>query len=170
MPGFLEDTGYNDTTTIPLRGGYWVKVKNCLDRSEVKAAEKALANATVDENGNTTVKPDVADYRDAMVTASIVDWNLTEPDGRTWALAPDKVKRANVGRIPGPLFNLVWQRVNELNAKAPEEEQAQFRDRGDAGDPARESGAAGAAAVPSGDGAVASAGDAPGGLGVTAVA
>lgn len=170
MPGFLEDTGYDKTTKIPLKAGYWVEVKNCLSREELKAAEQALANATVDGNGATTMKPDVAAYRDVMVTASIVAWNLTEPDGRTWALAPEKVKAANVGRIPGPLFNLIWQQVDELNGKAPDEEQAQFRDGADGGAPAGAAGAPAVAEVPVGGGAVAAAGDAPGGLGFASVA
>lgn len=170
MPGFLEDTGYDATTTIQLKAGYWVEVKNCLSREELKAAEQLLTNATVDSSGTTTMKPDVANYRDAMVTASIVAWNLTQPDGRTWALAPEKVKRANVGRIPGPLFNLIWQKIDELNGKEPEEQQAQFRDGPDAGDPAREAGAAGVAEVSVGDGAVEAPGDAAVGPGFASVA
>lgn len=158
MPGFLADTGYDGTETIDLGAGYWVKVKTCLDRGELAEAEGALMSANIDMQGNGHVRPDYRAYRNLMVTHSIVEWNLTDPDGATWPLAPNPAKAASVDRLPGPAFAAIWAVVDKLNAAPTAGEQARFPGRDIGSGPAGKAGAAGPGAVPAGSAAVEAAG------------
>jgi hypothetical protein len=158
LPGFLADTGYDGTETVDLGAGCWAKVKRCLDRGELAEAEHALTQATVDMDGNGQLAPDVSTYRTLMVTHSIVEWNLTDPDGMVWPLAPEPAKAASVGRLPGPASARIWGRVNQLNAAPTGDEQARFPGRDIGSGPAGTVGAAEPGPVPTGGGTVESPG------------
>jgi hypothetical protein len=133
--GFLS--AYSGTRKIDVGGGYWVEVRECLSVIDKQRAEKALAsNPTIDPIHNRgSAQMDMAAFENEMLTHSIVAWNLDEDDGTIWALTPDKAKRANIARLPSPVFDTIFKVVNELNGPQSPRERAQFPDPGGSGDP-----------------------------------
>lgn len=136
------DDEYDEVQRIDLGRGYWVDVRKCVSRGDGERAERLLAQTTVtpDEQRpgrvHTMVTPDTAAYRTEMVYASIVDWNLDERDGSKRALEPEAVKRANIARLPGPVFDQIWACIDELNkAGRSPQEQATFPEPAVNGDP-----------------------------------
>lgn len=169
MAGFLS--AYSGTRRVDLGGGYWVDVKKCLTIVEKQRAEQALAsNPTVDMNGNGSATMDVVAFRNELVAASITAWNLDEEDGTVWALSPEPVKRTNIARLPGPVFDQIFTFVNELNGPQSSKERAQFPVADVGGDPDGNAGAAVAGDVLDGAAVVAASGAASGGPGASAVA
>jgi hypothetical protein len=172
---FLD--AYDTTERIELGRGYWVDVRTCVLRGDGERAEKLLAQTTVtpDEHRpgrvHTMVTPDTAAWRTEMVFASVVDWNLNDSAGK-WALEPEAAKRANIKRLPGPIFDKIWARVDELNkagGRSPQE-QAAFRDAAGDSDPIGWGGPGSVVEVPDGEGVLAEVGPPPGGPGRPAIA
>lgn len=167
--GFLS--AYSGTRKIDVGGGYWIEVRECLPIMDKQRAEKALAGAPrVDMAGNGTVDLDTVGFHNAMVEASIVAWNLDDDNGQVWLLAPDSVKRQNIARLPAPVFDQVWEVVNELNGPRETADKVRFPESGVGGDPVGDGGSAELEDVRAGAAAVAAAGSAPGGSGDASLA
>lgn len=171
--GFLDDDDDSGTTTIQLKPGYWVEILKCLPRNKTEKAEGLLTSATIHKNADGTHATNTGRYRTYMVVASIVAWNLDDGEGenaRVWDYSTERAIAEGVGRLPERYFAVLWEKVDELNGKRSDAEQAQFPDSGDDRDQERETGPA--VAEPPAAGAVALAGTRtePAGLPVSAVA
>lgn len=130
-------SAYNEVYRVPVgdpERGYWVDLKKYVTQGGQEEAEACLAKVSVGSDGQPVAQPDVARYRKLMVKASIADWNLDEEDGRIW---PINVQ--NVGRLPAPVFNELWEHVNNNNASRTKEEQLSFRVGGERSDQAGDS-------------------------------
>jgi hypothetical protein len=145
---------YNDTEDIPAGGSYFIKIKTTLTHDEKERADKFMhrVQAEMDERGKMhgVVAPDFENYRKIMVAYSIVDWNLDEADGTTWALSPDSARLRNVGRLPDTVFARIYARVDELNTVDRSADRT-FRDESVSGDSDGNSGTAGATEISDGD-------------------
>jgi len=170
LPGFLEDLGYDGTTRIDLGKGYWADVKNCLTADEKRHVDDLLgAKQQIDIQGQRQfAEMDFTGMQQEMVACSLVAWNITDPDGSTWLLTPERApngkpypenapRRMSVRRLPAPVFAQVYDVCNKLNAPRTADEAAQFPDEGVGGDPDGDTGAGELPAVPEGEGAVAAA-------------
>jgi hypothetical protein len=167
--GFLS--AYSGTQKIDLGGGYWIEVRECLSIVDKQRAEKALASSPkVDMSGNGTVSLDTVAFHNAMLEASIVAWNLDDDNGTVWALAPSNVKRDNIARLPAPVFDQVWQVVNDLNGPRERADQVRFPEPGVVGDQVGDGGSAEPADVRAGAAVVAAPWAAPVGSGDAPVA
>jgi hypothetical protein len=167
--GFLS--AYSSTRKIDVGGGYWVEIKECLTIVEKQRAEKALSSGPVfDASGRGSAQMDMPAFHTEMVVASVTGWNLDEDDGTVWALTPEPVKRKNISRLPAPVFDRIFEAVNELNGPQPAKERAQFPEPGLGGDPDGDGGAAVAVDVLAGTADVAAPGAAPAGPGDAPVA
>ena len=113
---------YEGTETLTLTNPeYWVKLRKCLSRAQLKQAEGVLSQAVLDMQGNGTVRPDVGMYRDMMVVFSIAEWNIDDEHG---IVLP--ISLGTVGVLAGPDFDLVWARVDELSKGMEPADQARF--------------------------------------------
>lgn len=158
--GFLSH--YSGVQRVELDADYWVDVKKCLTVAEKQRAESALtSNPVVDMNGHGTAKVDMPAFHNEMMFASIVDWNLDDEDGTKWALAPERIKRLNIARIPAPVFDQIWKVINELNGPQPKDERIRFPVDGVGSDPDGDAGTSDAGDVQLGGSTVAEAGSAP---------
>lgn len=158
--GFLSH--YTGVQRIELDHDYWVDVKQCLSVVEKQRAETALAsNPVMDMNGRGSAKLDITAFSNEMVCASVVGWNIDEDDGTVWALAPDRTKRANIARLPAPVFDTIWKTVNELNGPQSKDEKVRFHDDGVGRDQDGDGGSADPGDVQPGAAALAEAGPAP---------
>lgn len=167
--GFLS--AYSGTEKIDVGGGYWIEVRKCLSIIDKQRAEKALASTPrVDMSGAGTITLDTAAFHNAMVEASIVAWNLDDDNGEVWALSPSNVKRDNIARLPGPVFDQVWEVVDDLNGPREAADKVRFPEPGVIGDPVGDGGSAVVTDVRDGAAILAAAGAAPGGLGDTPMA
>lgn len=167
--GFLS--AYSGTQKIDVGEGYWIEVRECLSIIDKQRAEKALASSPkIDMTGNGTVSLDTVAFHNAMLEASIVGWNLDDDDSTVWALAPSNVKRDNIARLPAPVFDQVWQVVNDLNGPRERADQVRFPEPGIVGGPDGDGGSAVAEDVRGGTAVVAAPGAAPGGPGDAPVA
>lgn len=123
---------YDDTEIIDAGAGgeYWIRIKTSLTHDEKERADKHLhkVQGTLDDRGKmrSVVAPDLENYQRAMVTNSIVAWNLDEDDGSLWQLSPDSAKARNIGRLPSSVFSRVYDRVQELNQEDHQADK-QFR-------------------------------------------
>lgn len=129
MGGFLS--AYSDTRRIVLGEpdrGYWVDVKEHLSQGDKEIAERSLTSGKVID-GKMEMEVDVARYRQLMVLASVINWNLDDENGQVW-----KIDLQNVRRLPGDEFDKLWKVVDEMNAPASPEERRKFRDDSDSSD------------------------------------
>lgn len=128
--GFLS--AYSDTRRVTLGDparGYWVEIRDYISQGAKTEAERALQGRQRVNGGDVIMDMDVARYRQLMVLASIVTWNLDDDNGHVWP-----VNLQSVQRLPGPEFDKLWTIVDELNTPAPAEERRQFPDGVDGGD------------------------------------
>ena len=158
--GFLSH--YSGIQRIELGNDYWIDIKNCLTVMEKQRAESALAsNPVMDMNGRGSAKLDITAFSNEMVCASIVAWNLDNEDGTAWELAPDRAKRANIARLPAPVFDTVWKAVNELNGPQSKDDKVRFPVNGVGRDQDGDGGSAEPGDVQPGAAVLAEAGPAP---------
>lgn len=132
MP-FLDPYGGTVTMSIgdPARG-YWVKLREYVSQGGKEAAEKALSQMLI-VDGQPQIDPDTARYRQLLVLAHVVEWNLDDEHG-VWPITLE-----NVQRIPGPLFDGLWKTVDLLASPVQDAaERRAFPDRVDDGDPERD--------------------------------
>ena len=120
-------SAYNGTDKVkvgPAGTDYWVEVKKFLTQGGQEAAEKALTKM-VSVAGSPEARPDVASYRQLMVLAAIENWNLDGDDGQ---ILP--ITRQSVQKLPVPVFNQLWEKVQANNSEAERspEEQLDFRE------------------------------------------
>lgn len=179
MPGFLEDTGYGGTTKVDLGGGYWAEVKNCLSTAEKEWVDALLGGKQkVDVGGQRQfAELDIAGSRTEMVVQSLVEWNITEEDGRTtWPLdaggkfagrgdqnpyPPGCPRRQSIARLPAPTRDQIWAKCDELDNPRQGREAADFPVPDVSGDQDGDAGSAGTSPVPDGAGDVEAAGADP---------
>lgn len=171
LPGFLDASGYGGTTRIPLGGGYWCDVKNSLSVAEKAFVDDCMgAKQKVDVAGQRQfAELDISASRREMVIQSLVDWNVDDPDGTVWPLdagakfagrgnanpyPPGCPRRQSVERLPGPVFDVIWAKCDELDAPRSGREAADFPVPAERGDQDGDGRAAGPAAVPDGTGTV----------------
>jgi hypothetical protein len=159
MSGFLSL--YEGTERIELGNGYWVDVRKSLSSAEWTRLQNILGinRQHVDVNARrATTNTDLGAYQAELAVLSVADWNLDEADGTTWKLEPDKVKRANIARLPSSVFIRIVQRCDELNGAPDSKEQARFPGPGGGGDPEQDGGAAGTGELPDTEGVLGAAG------------
>lgn len=178
MPGFLDDTGYGGTTKVDLGKGYWAEVKNCLSTAEKEWVDNLLGGKQKVDVGpqRQFAELDIGGSRIEMVVQSLVDWNITDPDGTVWPLdaggkfagrgnenpyPPGCPRRLSVARLPSPARDQIWAKCDELDNPRQGREAADFPGPDVVGDQDGNAGTAGAAPVPDGAGAVEAAGPDP---------
>lgn len=155
--GFLS--AYSGTQKIDVGGGYWIEVRECLPIVDKQRAEKALASSPrVDMAGNGSISLDTVAFHNEMLFASIVAWNLDDDNGQPWLLAPDSEKRRNIARLPAPVFDQVWEVVDDLNGPREAADKVRFPEPGVSGDQVGDGGTAVAEDVRAGAAVVAAPG------------
>lgn len=120
--GFLS--AYSGTVRVDVGGEYYVDLRKYITQGAQERAEQALVRIKTDAAGNQVVDPDIATYRKLMVLAAIDSWNLDDDSGATLPVTEE-----NVGKLPMPIFNTLWQQTqknNSDNARTPDE-QLDFR-------------------------------------------
>lgn len=117
-------------------GVYWVDLREHLSQGSKEKGDRALQTMHV-VNGRPQVTPDVVEYRQQLVLASIADWNLDDDNGQTWPVNMQSVKR-----LPGSVFDQLWAVIDETNAPLSTEERRRFPAGGLGGDPDGVGGAA----------------------------
>jgi hypothetical protein len=125
--GFLS--AYDGTTRVPVgdpERGYWVELREILSQGARQKAENELMGRQQINGGDVLMKMDVVGYRQAMLLASVKDWNLDDDNGRVWPINIQSIQR-----LPGPVFDELWQIVDKSNAPRTAADQRQFRDEGD---------------------------------------
>lgn len=160
----VTDLGPGDGTE------YWVEIRSSLsgdqwDRADAmhvkasanlkvsaakearKAAAKrraAMANgrpAEDDDDLTTLLSFDTVSYRQALLEAAIVDWNLTDQYGRLMPLKDVDGRRAAIASLPGEVRDRLFERIEAGRpAKRTKDEDADFRDEVSVGGEARELG------------------------------
>ena len=167
--GFLSAYSGTQKVTIgdPTRG-YWVEIREYVSQGDKTKAEQVLQGRQRVNGSDVVMDMDVAGYRQLMVLASIVSWNLDDDNGRVWP-----VNLQSVRQLPGPEFDRIWKVVDELNAPASTAERRQFLGSLDGSDQVGATGGGQSAVtgdVLAGAAALAEAGDAAGRTGEASVA
>lgn len=130
---------YGGTVQMPVGDptrGYWVKLREYVSQGDKEDAEKALSRMLV-VDGQPQIDPDTSRYRQLMLLAHVVEWNLDDDKG-VWPITLE-----NVRRIPGPLFDALWKAVDLLASPVQDAaERRAFPDAGDDGDQERDGGSA----------------------------
>lgn len=137
MGGFLS--AYSGTRRITIEhptGDYWVELKEHLSQAAKEKGDRALQTYTPSGNGKPQLSPDVVEFRQQLVLASIADWNLDDDNGTVWP-----VNMQNVKRLPASVFDDLWTVIDETNAPLSTAEQRQFPAGGVGGDPDGDGGA-----------------------------
>ena len=161
MPGFLAASGYEGTERIDLGNGYWCDVKKCLTSAESGRAEAVMIGNHRLGNSGQSADVNSRGYRTEMVVLSLVDWNLDDEDGNKWPLdgnevngrtvySPGCLRRQSVARLPEPVFETIFKRVDDLNSPRKGTEAASFPDQDERGDQDGDRTAPGAGQVPDG--------------------
>jgi hypothetical protein len=113
--------------------GYWIDLREHVSQGGREAAERTLAKIITGPDGKPQARPDITSYRQLMVLAHVVDWNLDDDDGKIWP-----IDLAHVKQIPGGEFDAIWTVVDELASPPSTEEQRQFPDGAVGSDPAED--------------------------------
>lgn len=127
--GFLS--AYEGTRRVPIGDpsrGYWIELREVLSQGAKEKAERALSRK-ISMDGNVESQLDTVAYRQEMVLASIVGWNLDDDNGVVWP-----INMQNLRRLPGAVYEQVWKVVNELNSPDDAEERRRFPDGSDVSD------------------------------------
>lgn len=110
-------------------GKYWVDLKEHLSQGSKEKGDKALQHMQV-VGGKPQMSPDVVEFRQQLVLASIDDWNIDDDNGTVWPISMVSVKR-----LPSTVFDDLWEIVNETNKPRSSEERRQFPAGDVGGDP-----------------------------------
>ena len=135
---------------------YWVKIKKTLTADETDRAEDARLSATNvskaagraargaaarrragratpedEETVKTLLNFNTGAYKRALVSAAIVDWNLTDEKDRLLPLHPAQAKALSIAQLPTVARDRIFEAVEETMAaeERDEDEDADFRDR-----------------------------------------
>ncbi len=125
--GFLS--AYSGITRVPVgdpERGYWVELREVLSQGARQKAEQELMGRQQLNGNDVHMKMDVVSYRQLMLLASINDWNLDDDNGKVWPINVQSIQR-----LPGPVFDDLWVRVDKSNAPRSAAAQRQFPDTGD---------------------------------------
>lgn len=136
--GFLS--AYSSTTKLIIgdKGrGYWIEIKDCLNQGDKENAERSLTSGSFKPGEDVEMSMDVARYRQLMVLASIVNWNLDDDTGKTWP-----IDLPHVQMLPGNEFDRIWGVVDQANKPASTEDHKTFRQDGGGRNATRGRGAA----------------------------
>jgi hypothetical protein len=150
MSGFLSayEGTYRITIPHPDRE-YWVELRKHLQHGATEKSAAALQSVSV-VDGKPQMRPDVWRSRTEMVCASIVNWNLDDPNGTVWPINIQSVRR-----LPEAVFDQIHDAIEESNKPLTPAERAQFPDEGSGGDQDGLGGAGEPVDVPDGAGTVA---------------
>jgi hypothetical protein len=154
MAGFLS--AYSGTTRVEVGdpdSGYWVDLKDHLSQGAKEKGERALQRYQF-ADGKTALNPDVVESRQQWVLASIDGWNLDDANGQVWPISMTSVKR-----LPGEVFEQLWEVVDGSNTPRSTEERRQFPAGGVGGDPDADPGPAVPVDVPAEAAVLAAPGD-----------
>lgn len=133
---------------------YWVDLKEHLSQGAKEKGDRALQQHQV-IGGKPQMTPDVVEFRQQLVLASIDNWNLDDDNGVIWPINMQSVKR-----MPGVVFDELWAVVDETNKPRSSEERRQFPAGDLGGDPDGDGdGATVAVDVPAEAGVLAAPGD-----------
>jgi len=183
--GFLSVSGYEGTEKVDLGNGYWCEVKRCLTSAEKARVDDLLgAKQRVDVAGKTQfAELDYSAMRTEMLVQSLVAWNLDDDNGDEWPLdaggkfagrgsenpwPPGCPRRQSVARLPSPVFDVIYEKCDELNSPRRGADAVSFPDPAVGGGPDGDGGPAGPAADAVGAGDVAEARPDQGGGGAAA--
>jgi hypothetical protein len=125
--GFLS--AYENTTRVPIgdpERGYWVELREVLSQGARQKAEQELMGRQQINGNDVLMKMNVVGYRQAMLLASIKGWNLDDDNGHVWP-----INTQSISRLPGPVFDELWAKVDASNAPRSAEAQRRFPDTGD---------------------------------------
>lgn len=125
--GFLS--AYSGVRRVDLDGHYWVDLKEHLSQGAKERGDRALQQMQI-VDGKPHVTPDVVEFRQQLVLASIADWNLDDDNGHVWPINMTCVKR-----LPVAVFDRLWAVVDETNKPPTSAERAQFPEGAVRGDP-----------------------------------
>lgn len=137
--GFLSS--YSGVRRVHLDDHYWVDLKEHLSQGAKERGDRALQQMQI-VDGKPHVTPDVVEFRQQLVLASIADWNLDDDNGQVWPISMQSVKR-----LPVAVFDRLWGVVDETNKPPTTAERAQFPEGTVRGDPDGDPGATGAVDV-----------------------
>jgi|SRR5579859_1192397 len=133
--GFLS--AYSGTVILRLDDnpqGYWVELKRYLSQGEKEKADTALINGKLvpGSKGNQQfeMEPNIGKYRQLIVEASIVSWNLDDDNGHVWP-----VDLQHVRRLPAEVFDKIYLAIDGEDPEPTPEERRQFPDERVGGDP-----------------------------------
>lgn len=130
--GFLS--AYSNTRKIPVgdpANGYWVELKECLNQGEKEKAEKALVSGKMKPGQkDAEMSMDIPNFRALMLLGSVKSWNLDDDNGQIWAIDLEHIKM-----LPTPIFDQLWELVDDMNKPASSEEKKTFRDESVGGNP-----------------------------------
>lgn len=120
--GFLSVYSGVKRIVVDSERDYWVDLLEYVSQGGREEAERALASMTF-VDGKTVPSPDVAKFRQLSVFAAVSAWNLDDEDGTAWP-----VTLRNVQRLPGVVFDQLWEAVDSANSSRSSEESQKFRD------------------------------------------
>lgn len=153
--GFLSAYSGTHRVAVPHPDReYWVELREHLPHGATEKSAAALQAVTMVGN-KVQPTPDVYKSRAELVLASIVDWNIDDDNGTVWP-----VNMQSIRRLPEPVFDLLYQAIEQSNGALAAAERAQFRDGGASGDPDGNGGASVPVDVPAGAAALAAVGTA----------
>lgn len=138
--GFLS--AYSGVRRVPIGDTYWVDLKEHLLQRDKEKGDRALQHMQVVE-GKPQINPDVVEFRQQLVLASVHDWNLDEDNGQIWP-----INMQNVKRLPSAVFDELWAVIDKTNEPRTTAEQRQFPAGAVGGGPDGDAGAAEPVDVP----------------------
>lgn len=116
---------------------YWVDIKEHLSQGAKEKGDRALQQTHV-VDGKAQMTPDVVEFRQQLVLASIDGWNLDDDNGIVWP-----INMQNVKRLPAAVFDELWTVVDETNVPLSTAERRRFPAGDLGGDPDGDAGAGG---------------------------
>lgn len=126
--GFLSAySGTNRVTVGDPERGYWVELREVVSQGAKEKAEQELMGRQQINGGDVTTTMNIVGFRQLMLEASIANWNLDDDNGHVWPINMQSIRR-----LPGPVFDQLWEIVDASNAPRPAVERRQFHDAGDA--------------------------------------
>jgi hypothetical protein len=126
-------SAYSATRKVPIGpagSGYWVELREHLSKGATEEAERALTSGRVVPGQDFEMSIDTARYRQLMLLAAIVSWNLDDDEGKVWPLTLKSVQD-----LPGSEFDRLWKVVDDFNSPDSPQERRQFPDAGAGSDP-----------------------------------
>jgi hypothetical protein len=123
--------GINRLKIGPSGLDYYIDVREHVSYKQREAAEKALSEMQF-SGTQANVTPDVTRYRQLLMLAHIVEWNLDNEDGTIWPIDFE-----HIGMLPDDVFDQVWKQVDGQSDKRSKEAQRRFPDGLDVSDQVR---------------------------------